>query len=97
VEGPCEHGDEPSGSLKILGISWVAAQLAASHVGLRSVSKYRNRMGNCGLDLYGKLHGLFAVSCEHGHKITGSIKARKVLNIRANISLSRITVTNAVI
>jgi hypothetical protein len=39
VEGFCEHGDEPSGSLKLLGISWMAAQLAASQEGLSSVSK----------------------------------------------------------
>jgi hypothetical protein len=37
VEGSCEHGDEPLGSLKY----WeVAAQLAASEEGLSSVSKY---------------------------------------------------------
>jgi hypothetical protein len=35
----CEHSDEPSGSLKLLGISWMAAQLAASQEGLSSVSK----------------------------------------------------------
>jgi hypothetical protein len=29
VEGSCEHGDEPSGSLKLLGIFEMAAQLAA--------------------------------------------------------------------
>jgi hypothetical protein len=39
VEGSCEHGDEPSGSLKFLGISWMAAQLAASQEGLNSVHK----------------------------------------------------------
>jgi hypothetical protein len=39
VEGSCEHGDEPSGSLKSLGISWMAAQLAASQEGLSSVHK----------------------------------------------------------
>jgi hypothetical protein len=32
--GSCEHVDEPSGSLKSLGISWMAAQLAASQEGL---------------------------------------------------------------
>jgi hypothetical protein len=36
VEGSCEHGDEPSGSLKLLGIFWMAAQLAASQEGLSS-------------------------------------------------------------
>jgi hypothetical protein len=37
MEGSCEHGDEPSGTLKC----WeVAAQLAASQAGLSSVSKY---------------------------------------------------------
>jgi hypothetical protein len=40
VEGSCEHDDEPSGLLKILGISRVAAQLAASQDGLSTVSKY---------------------------------------------------------
>jgi hypothetical protein len=39
VEGSCEHGDELSGSLKLLGSSWVETQLAASQEGLRSVSK----------------------------------------------------------
>jgi hypothetical protein len=39
VEGSCEHSDEPSGSLKLLEISWMAAQLAASEEGLSSVSK----------------------------------------------------------
>jgi hypothetical protein len=39
VEGSCEHGDEPSGSLKLLGIFWMAAQLAASQEGLSSVRK----------------------------------------------------------
>jgi hypothetical protein len=38
VEGSCERG-EPSGSLKLLGIFWMAAQLAAFHEGLSSVSK----------------------------------------------------------
>jgi hypothetical protein len=37
--GLCEHGDEPSGSLKLLGISSMATQLAASQEGLSSVSK----------------------------------------------------------
>jgi hypothetical protein len=39
VEGSCEHDDEPSGSLKLLGIFWMAAQLAASQEGLSSVRK----------------------------------------------------------
>jgi hypothetical protein len=42
MEGSCrhgKHGDEPSSSLKLLGNSWVAAQLAASQEGLSSVSK----------------------------------------------------------
>jgi hypothetical protein len=39
VEGSCEHGHESSGSLKLLGISSMAAQLAASQEGLSSVSK----------------------------------------------------------
>jgi hypothetical protein len=33
VEGPCEHGNEPSGSIKY----WEAAQLAASQEGLSSM------------------------------------------------------------
>jgi hypothetical protein len=39
VEGCCEHGDEPSGSLKLLGITLMAAQLAAPQEGLSSLSK----------------------------------------------------------
>jgi hypothetical protein len=39
VEDSCEHGDEPSGSLKLLGISWMAVQLVASQEGLSSISK----------------------------------------------------------
>jgi hypothetical protein len=39
VEGSCEHGDEPSGSLKLLVIFLMAAQLAASQEGLSSVRK----------------------------------------------------------
>jgi hypothetical protein len=39
VEGSCEHGDEPSGSLKLLEIFWLAAQIAASQEGLSSVCK----------------------------------------------------------
>jgi hypothetical protein len=38
VEGSCEHGDEPSGSLKLLASSPVAAQLAASQEGFSSIS-----------------------------------------------------------
>jgi hypothetical protein len=41
VEGSCEHDDEPLGSLKLLGISRMAAQLAPSLEGLSSVSKYK--------------------------------------------------------
>jgi hypothetical protein len=44
VEGSCEHGDEPSGSLKLLGISWMAAQLAAFQEGLSSVHKYVSKV-----------------------------------------------------
>jgi hypothetical protein len=40
VEGSHEHGNEPSVSLKLLGISSMAVQLAASQEGLGSVSKY---------------------------------------------------------
>jgi hypothetical protein len=39
VEGSCEHCDEPSGSLKLLGISSIAAQLAASEDGFSSGGK----------------------------------------------------------
>jgi hypothetical protein len=39
VEGSCEHGDEPSGSLKLLGISCMAAQFAAFQERLSSVCK----------------------------------------------------------
>jgi hypothetical protein len=39
MEGSCEHGDEPSGSLKLLGIFGMAAQLAASQEGFSSVRK----------------------------------------------------------
>jgi hypothetical protein len=39
VEGSHEHGDAPSGSLKLLGISRMAALLAASQEGLSSVHK----------------------------------------------------------
>jgi hypothetical protein len=38
VEGSCEHGIEPSGSIKCLGGSW-AAQLTAPQEGLSSLSK----------------------------------------------------------
>jgi hypothetical protein len=37
--GLCEHGDEPSGSLKLLGIFRMAPQLAASQEELSFVSK----------------------------------------------------------
>jgi hypothetical protein len=37
VEGPCEHGNEPSGSIKCRGNSSVAAQLTASQEGLSSM------------------------------------------------------------
>jgi hypothetical protein len=39
VEGSCEHGDEPSGSLKHWEVSECGAQLAVSQEGLSSVSK----------------------------------------------------------
>jgi hypothetical protein len=39
VEGSCGHGDEPSGSLILLRIFGMAAQLAASQEGLSSVRK----------------------------------------------------------
>jgi hypothetical protein len=34
VEDSCEHGNQPSGSHKMFGSSWIAAQLAASQEGL---------------------------------------------------------------
>jgi hypothetical protein len=37
VEGSCEHGNEPSGSIKCWGNSLVAAQLVASQEGLNSM------------------------------------------------------------
>jgi hypothetical protein len=37
VEGSCEHSNEPSGSIKILGSSRVAAQLAVSQEGLSTM------------------------------------------------------------
>jgi hypothetical protein len=33
----CEQSNEPSGSIELLGISWVAEQLAASQAGLSSM------------------------------------------------------------
>jgi hypothetical protein len=44
VEGSCEHGDEPSGSLKLLGVSGVAARWAASQEWLSSVNKYVSKL-----------------------------------------------------
>jgi hypothetical protein len=37
VEGSCEHGNEPSGSIKLLETSLVAERLAASQEGLSSM------------------------------------------------------------
>jgi hypothetical protein len=39
VEGSCEHGNETSGLHKMLGSSWVAAQLTASQEGLSSMNE----------------------------------------------------------
>jgi hypothetical protein len=39
VEGSCKHGNDPSGSTKMLGSSFVAAQLAASQEGLSSMNE----------------------------------------------------------
>jgi hypothetical protein len=39
VEGLCERSDEPPGSIKCLGSSRVAAQLAGSQEGLSSMSE----------------------------------------------------------
>jgi hypothetical protein len=40
VEGSCEHGIEPSGSIKCWEVLEGATQLAAPQEGLSSVSKY---------------------------------------------------------
>jgi hypothetical protein len=40
VEGSCEHGNEPSGSIKCWGNSCVAAQLAASQKELGSMELF---------------------------------------------------------
>jgi hypothetical protein len=47
VDGSCEHGVEPSGSIKCL----VAAQLAAPQEGLSSLSKYYKQ---CKEAVYGR-------------------------------------------
>jgi hypothetical protein len=48
VEGSCEHGDETSGSLKLLGVSWVAARLAASQEGLSlTAAKFKPLVFHC--------------------------------------------------
>jgi hypothetical protein len=39
VEGSCEHGNEPSGSIKCWEVLEVAAQLVASLEGLSSISE----------------------------------------------------------
>jgi hypothetical protein len=39
VEGSCEHGNEPSGSIKRWEVLGVPAQLAASQEGLSSMSE----------------------------------------------------------
>jgi hypothetical protein len=39
VEGSCEHGNEPPGSIKCWEVLGVAAQLAASQEGLSSMSE----------------------------------------------------------
>jgi hypothetical protein len=39
VEGSCEHGNEPSGSINCREVHGVAAQLAASQEGLSSMSE----------------------------------------------------------
>jgi hypothetical protein len=53
-------------------------------------------VGSCGLDSYGEVQELFALSCEHGHKIADSIKVRKLLSNWANISLSTLTLANGI-
>jgi hypothetical protein len=53
VAESCEHGNEPSGSIKRQGISWLAELLLASQVGLCSIEfVYWNV-------LRGKLHTFF--------------------------------------
>jgi hypothetical protein len=42
MEGFCEHGNESSSSINMLGSSWVAAQLAASLEGLKSIELVRH-------------------------------------------------------
>jgi hypothetical protein len=37
VAGSCEHGNQPSGSIKRRGISWLAERLSASQEGLCSI------------------------------------------------------------
>jgi 23S rRNA A2030 N6-methylase RlmJ len=37
VECSCEKSNEPSGSIKYVGSSWVAAQMVASQEGLSSM------------------------------------------------------------
>jgi hypothetical protein len=41
VERSCEHGNETSGTIKVLGNSGVAERLAASQEGLSSVELVR--------------------------------------------------------
>jgi hypothetical protein len=38
--GSCEHGNEPSGSIKYMEVSSVAAELAASQEGLSSMNEH---------------------------------------------------------
>jgi hypothetical protein len=40
MESSCEHGNEPTGSKKMLEISWIAAQLAHSQEGISSMSEW---------------------------------------------------------
>jgi hypothetical protein len=51
VEGSCQHGNAPSGSINIWGSSWVAAQPAASQEGLGSM-KLVMSVRNTTLKLY---------------------------------------------
>jgi hypothetical protein len=46
VEGPCEHGNEPSGSIKCWEIPKYLPKLAASQEGLSSMELVREKYGD---------------------------------------------------
>jgi hypothetical protein len=58
VEGSCEHGNEPSGSI-ILENSWVAAQLAASQEGLSFIELVTYVLGATNLFPFSQLLKFF--------------------------------------